>query len=158
MTNLHAHPLVPRQRWIQQRCIAVENQFNGRSGRAAFAVRFLPLLAILALAYWNGLLVPPRVASWIAVPVVAVAFYLALLVLSHRFHDIGQGGANLLQIVLPVFVWLWVGGDLMAKLPKPFWIATAAVLAAWPVVVLLRLAFLPGTAGPNGHEERTTGG
>ena len=158
MTNLHAHPLVPRQLWIQQRCIAVENQFNGRIGRAAFAVRFLPLLVILALAYGNGLQSTPLVPSWIAVPVVAVAFYLALLVLAHRFHDIGQGGANLLQIVLPVFVWLWVGGDLMDKLPPRLWIATAAVLAAWPVIVLLRLGFRPGTAGPNGHEERTTGG
>ena len=155
-TPQHVHTPIPRQLWIKQRCLAVENQFGGRIGRAAFAVRFLPLLAILALAYWNGLLVPPRVASWIAVPVVAVAFYLALLVLSHRFHDVDQSGANLLQIVLPVFVWLWVGGDLMAKLPKPFWIATAAVLAAWPVVVLLRLGFQPGSEGPNAHEARTT--
>ena len=159
MTTPHqAHPPIPRQLWIKQRCLAVETQFGGRIGRAAFAVRFLPLLAILALAYWNGLLAPPPVAGWIVVPVVAAAFYLALLVLSHRFHDVDQSGANLLQVVLPVFVWLWVGGDLMAKLPKPYWIATAAVLAAWPLLVLLRLGFRPGTAGPNSHEKRTTNG
>ena len=158
MTNLHVHQPIPRQLWIQQRCIAVENQFNGRIGRAAFAIRFPPLFAVLALAYGNSLLSTPRVAGWVAFPVVAVAFYLALLVLSHRFHDIGQGGANLLQIVLPVFVWLWVGGDLMEKLPPPIWISTAAVLAAWPVIVILRLGFRPGTAGPNSHEKRTTNG
>ena len=36
MTDLHAHQPIPRQLWIQQRCIAVETQFNGRIGRAAF--------------------------------------------------------------------------------------------------------------------------
>ena len=117
MTDLHAHQPIPRQLWIQQRCIAVETQFNGRIGRAAFVARFLPLFVLLALAYWNGRLTPPRVAGWIAVPGAVVACYLVLLVLSHRFHDIGQSGANLLQIVLPAFIWLYVGGDLMAKLP-----------------------------------------
>lgn len=156
MTTPHqARPPIPRQLWLKQRCVAVETQFGGRIGRASFAGRFLPLLAILVLAYWNGLLAPPRITSWIAVPVVVVAFYLALLVLSHRFHDLGQSGANLLQIVLPVFVWLWIGGDLMAKLPDRLWIGTAVVLAVWPVVVLLRLGFQAGTEGPNGHEAQT---
>ena len=50
MTDLHAHQPIPRQLWIQQRCIAVETQFNGRIGRAAFAVRFQPLFVLLALA------------------------------------------------------------------------------------------------------------
>ena len=145
MTDLHAHQPIPRQLWIQQRCIAVENQFNGRIGRAAFAVRFPPLFVLLALAYWNSLLTPPLVAGWIALPLAVVAFYLALLVLSHRFHDIGQSGANLLQIVLPAFIWLYVGGDLMAKLPPRLWIATAGILAVWPVLVLLRLCVQPGT-------------
>ncbi|HAL91526.1 MAG TPA: hypothetical protein DCM68_00675 [Verrucomicrobia bacterium] len=154
MTDHQAHQPIPRQLWIKQRCLAVENQFNRRTGRAAYAVRILPLLVLLALAYWNGLLTPPRVPAGIAVPVVAVAFYLVLLVLSHRFHDIGQSGANLLQIVLPAFVWLWVGGDLMAKVPPRIWIATAAVLAAWPVIVLLRLGFQPGITGPNPHGVR----
>ena len=148
MTTHQTQPPIPRQLWIKQRCLAVENQFNGRIGRTTFAVRFLPLLVLLALAYWNGLLTPPRVAPWVAVPVVVVAFYLALLVLSHRFHDIGQSGANLLQVILPVFVWLWVGGDFMEKLPPRLWIATAGILAVWPVVVLLRLVFQRGVEGP----------
>ncbi|MGD9782260.1 MAG: DUF805 domain-containing protein [Kiritimatiellia bacterium] len=138
------HSPIPRQLWIKRRCIAVENQFNGRLGRAAFALRFLPLLAVLALAYWNGLQTPPPVATWIAGPFVVVAFYLALLVLSHRFHDLGQSGANLLQIILPGFVWLWVGGDFMAKLPSSLWIGVAIVLAAWPAIVILRLCFQAG--------------
>lgn len=144
MTDHPHRPPSPRQLRIKQRCLAVETQFEGRIGRAAFAVRFLPLLILLALGYWNGLATPPRVSAWLAIPVVVVAFYLALLVLSHRFHDLGQSGANLLQIVLPVFVWLWIGGDLMAKLPPRLWIAVAAVLAAWPAIVLLRLAFQRG--------------
>lgn len=152
MTTAHqAHPPIPRQLWLRQRCIAVETQFNGRIGRAAFAVRFLPLLVLLALAYANGLLATPPVSSWIAVPVVAVASYLALLVLSHRFHDLGQSGANLLQIVLPLFVWLWIGGNLMDKLDRAYWISAAVALAVWPVIVLLRLGFQAGTAGPNAH-------
>jgi uncharacterized membrane protein YhaH (DUF805 family) len=129
---------------IKQRCLAVETQFSGRTGRAAFVLRFLPLLVLLALGYWNGLATPPRVSPWLVIPVVVTAFYLALLVLSHRFHDLGKSGANLLQVILPVFVWLWIGGDLMAKLPPRFWIAVAVVLAAWPVAVLLRLALQPG--------------
>ncbi len=145
MTTHQAHLPIPRQLWIQQRCIAVENQFNGRIGRAAFAARFLPLLALLALAYWNSLLPTPRVAAWIATPIVIVASYLALLVLSHRFHDIGKSGAALLQVVLPAFIWLWVGGDLMAKLPPHLCYITAGVLAIWPVIVLLRLCFKPTT-------------
>ncbi len=156
MTTAHqARPPIPRQLWLRQRCIAVETQFNGRIGRAAFAVRFLPLLVLLALAYGNGLLATPRVSSWIAFPVVVVASYLALLVLSHRFHDLGQSGANLLQIVLPVFVWLWIGDELMDKLDPPYWISAAVVLAAWPVVVLLRLGFQAGTEGPNAHDTQT---
>ena len=144
MANLHAHPPIPRQLWIKRRCIAVETQFGRRIGRAAFVVRFLPLLVLLALAYWNGRLTPPRVAGWIAVPGAVVAGYLALLVLAHRFHDVGQSGAHLLQIVLPVFFWLYVGGDLMAKLPPRLWIPAAGVLAAWPIFVLLRLCLRPG--------------
>ena len=144
MTDHPTHqPPIPRQLWLKQRCLAVENQFNGRIGPGAFILRMGPLLAILALAYWNDLLTPPRVSPWLAAPVVIVTAYLALRVLSHRFHDLGQSGANLLQIILPVFVWLWVGGDLMAKLPDRIWIATAAVLAAWPAIVLLRLACQP---------------
>ena len=135
------HSPIPRQLWIKQRCIALETQFNGRIGRAAFAIRFLPLLAVLALAYWDGLQTPPRVAAWIAAPLAAAAFYLTLLVLSHRFHDLGQSGANLLQIILPGFIWLWVGGDMMAKLPPSIWIGAAIVLAVWPAIVILRLCF-----------------
>lgn len=151
MTDLHAHLPIPRQLWIQQRCIAVENQFNGRIGRAAFAVRFLPLFVLLALAYWNGLLATPRVSAWITTPIVLVAGYLALLVLSHRFHDIGKGGANLLQIILPIFIWLWVGGDLMEKLPFNHCCVIAGILVAWPVFVLIRLCYTPGT----GEEPKT---
>ncbi|HNR93398.1 MAG TPA: hypothetical protein PKM67_02555 [Kiritimatiellia bacterium] len=145
MTDFQAHIPIPRQLWLRDRCIAVETQFQKSIGRGTFVTRFLPLLVILALAYWNRIQTPPRVAGWIAVPVTAAAFYFALLVLSHRFHDIGQSGANLLQIVLPVFVWLWVGGDLMAKLPPRLWIGTAAVLAVWPVIVILRLCLQRGT-------------
>ena len=143
MTDHHAP--IPRQLWIKQRCVAVETQFGGRIGRASFAARFLPLLLLLALAYFNRMRPVPFAPSWISVPVAAVAAYLALLVLSHRFHDLGQSGANLLQIVLPIFVWLWVGGDLMAKVDPKFWVSAAAVLAAWPVVVILRLFFSPSS-------------
>ena len=146
MTTHQAHPPIPRQLWIQQRCIAVENQFNGRIGRAAFAARFLSLLVLLALAYWNSLLPTPRVAAWISIPIVLAASYGAILVLSHRFHDIGKSGAALLQVVLPAFVWLWVGGDLMDKLPLNLCYATAGSLAIWPLVVILRLCFKPTSA------------
>lgn len=148
-TAQHIHTPTPRQLWLKQRCIDVENQFNRHIGRVAFAVRFIPLLAILIFAYWNGLQETALVAPWKFFPVVAVAFYLALLVLSHRFHDINQSGANLLQIILPLFVWLWVGDDLMAKLPLHIWGSTAAVLAAWPVVVLIRLFVQRGKFAPD---------
>lgn len=138
-TTHHIHIPTPFQLWLKQRCIDVENQFDNNIGRVAFAVRFVPLLVILIFAYWNGLQDVALVAPWKFFPVVAVAFYLALLVLSHRFHDIGLGGANLLQIILPLFIWIWVGDDLMDKVPAHIWVSTAAVLAAWPVVVLLRL-------------------
>ena len=147
-TAHHIHTPIPRQLWIKDRCLAVETQFRKSTGRGAFVARFLPLVAVLALTYWNSLQAPPPVTAWIATPVAVVATYLALLVLSHRFHDLGKSGANLLQIVLPVFIWLWVGGDLMAKLPPRLWIATAAVLAAWPVIVLLRLCFQPAAQAP----------
>ena len=149
MTDHHAP--IPRQLWIKSRCIAVETQFGGRIGRASFAARFLPLLLLLSFAYLNGLRPEPFLPSWVSGPVVAVAAYLSLLVLSHRFHDLGQSGANLLQIVLPIFVWLWVGDDLMAKVEPKFWISAAAVLAVWPVVVLLRLFFSipPRGSAPN---------
>ena len=147
-TAHHIHTLIPRQLWIKDRCLAVETQFRKSTGRGAFAARFLPLVAVLVLVYLNGLRTPPLVPAWIATPIGLVAFYFTLLVLSHRFHDLGKSGANLLQIVLPVFIWLWVGGDLMAKLPPRLWIATAAVLAAWPVIVLLRLCFQPAAQAP----------
>ncbi len=150
MTDIQAHQPIPRQLWIRDRCIAVETQFRKRTGRAAFAARFFPLFAILALAYWNSIQTPAPVTLWLAVPVTVAAAYITLVVLSHRFHDIGQSGANLLQIVLPAFVWLWVGGDLMAKIPPRLWIGTAAVLALWPAIVILRLCFQPGTQTSNG--------
>lgn len=143
-TAQHVHTPIPRQLWIQQRCIDVENQFNGRIGRIAFAARMLPLLLILVLAYWNGLQTFPRIAPWMVFPLAAVAFYFALLVLSHRFHDLNLGGANLLQIILPAFIWLWVGDEIMTKLPPRIWTTTAGILAAWPVFVLLRLGFQRG--------------
>lgn len=148
MTDLQAHQPIPRQLWLRDRCIAVETQFRKRIGRAAFAARFLPLLVLLALAYWNSTQTPPVVTMWIAAPVTVVASYFVLLVLSHRFHDIGQSGANLLQVVLPAFVWLWVGSDFMAKLPPRLWIGTAVVLAVWPVIVILRLCIQRGTEIP----------
>ena len=150
-TESFSHAPIPRQLWIRQRCLAVETQFRKRTGRAAFILRFLPLLLLLALVYANGLRTPPPVPGWIALPIGVGAFYFMLLVLSHRFHDLGQSGANLLQIVLPIFVWLWVGDDLMAKVEPKFWISAAAVLAVWPVVVLLRLFFSipPRGSAPN---------
>ena len=149
MTTAHdAHAPIPRQLWIKDRCLALETQFRQRTGRAAFAVRILPLLAILVLVYLNGLRTSPVLPGWIATPVAMAVFYFALLALSHRFHDLGQSGANLLQIVLPVFIWLWVGGDLMDKLPARIWIATAVVLAAWPAFVLLRLLIQRSGAAP----------
>lgn len=138
-TAHHIHIPTPFQLWLKQRCIDVENQFDNKIGRTAFLVRFVPLVAIFVFAYWNGLQEVAMVAPWMFFPVVAVAFYLTLLVLSHRLHDIGLGGANLLQIILPLFIWLWVGDDFMDKLPPRIWVSTAAVLAAWPVFVLLRL-------------------
>ncbi len=148
MTTAHdAHAPIPRQLWIKDRCLAVETQFRQRTGRAAFAGRILPLIAVLALVYLNGLRASPLLPGGIAALVAIAAFYFTLLALSHRFHDLGQSGANLLQVILPVFIWLWVGGDLMDKLPTRIWIATAVVLAAWPVFVLLRLLFQK-SAGP----------
>lgn len=138
-TAQHIHTPTSGQLWLKQRCINVEKQFNHATGRLTFAIRFIPLAALLVFAYWNGLQTAPLIAPWIFFPVEAVAFYLTLLVLSHRFHDIGLSGANLLQIILPAFIWIWVGGDLMNKVPPPIWGTTAAILAAWPVVVLLRL-------------------
>lgn len=147
-TDQHIHTPTPRQLWLKQRCIDVENQFNRNIGRVAFISRFVPLLLILVFAYWNGLQETAMVTPWKFFPVVAVAFYLALLVLSHRFHDLNLGGANLLQIVLPLFVWVWVGGELMDKLPLRIWGTTAAVLVAWPLFVLLRLCVQRGSKAP----------
>ncbi len=145
----HHPPPIPRQLWIKERCLAVESQFSRRIGRTAYVTRIVPLLAILILGYWNGRLATPLLPAWMATPIMIVAFYLSLLVFSHRFHDLGKSGANLLQIMLPVFVWLWVGGNLMAKLPPRIWITTAVILGIWPVVVLLRLAILPGLPSSN---------
>ena len=146
MTTAHdPHAPIPRQLWIKASCLALEARFCRRSGRAAYAARMLPLLVVLVLVYLNGLRASPRLPGWIATPVGLVAFYFTLLALSHRFHDLGQSGANLLQVILPVFVWLWVGGDLMAKLPSSYWIPTLLLLVAWPAVVLLRLGLQPGT-------------
>ena len=147
----HTHVPTARQLWIKRRCIAVESQFRKTSGRLAFALRYFPLLAILILAYWNASLDSPRLSPWIATPVAAVAAYLILLVLSHRFHDLGKSGANLLQIAIPAFIWLWIGDDLMAKLAPRIWKSTAGVLAIWPVIVSLQLCALPGAAS---HQKR----
>ena len=146
MTTPHdPHAPIPRQLWIKARCLALETQFRKNTGRAAYAARMIPLLVVLVLVYLNGLRASPLLPGWIATPLGLVAFYFTLLALSHRFHDLGQSGANLLQVILPVFVWLWVGGDLMAKLPPSYWIPTVILLVAWPVFVLLRLGLQPGT-------------
>lgn len=148
MTATHPHVLTPRQLWIKNRCLAVETQFLKRIGRTAFILRFIPLLVLLVLAYWNSSQNVPRVAMWIATPIAIVATYLILLVLSHRFHDLGKSGANLLQIAIPAFIWLWIGDDLMAKLAPKIWMATAVVLSIWPIVVILQLSTKPAPACP----------
>jgi uncharacterized membrane protein YhaH (DUF805 family) len=148
-TETHQPPL-SRQLWIKQRCIQVENLFNGRSHRAAFLSRALPCLAILALVYWNGTRESTVLPGWFTIPFAILACFLAMLAFSHRFHDLGLGAANMLQIILPIAVWY----TMAEKLPESFYLPTTIILFIWPMLVFLRLCLQPGKDGPTGFEKR----
>lgn len=140
---------IKRQQWIKDRCILIENQFNGRLGPEGFAVRLL--LGTALLLYWyrelqlvDGL---PGYISWV---LLAAGIYYAMLTMAHRFHDIGLGAANMLQVILPLLVWY----KMATRLPPDYYMITTMCLFAWPVLVLLRLCFQDGLDGATGFEKR----
>ena len=131
-----AHPS-PSQLWIRNRCIAVEKRFVGRTPRTPFAAVFLPSALVLAYAFFNPNLLP----AWLLAPFVVVAFCVAVAAMARRFHDIGSKGANLLQILIPLFVALWIGPKVPDTHLLP--LVVAALLCLWPLLTLLRLLFAP---------------
>ena len=125
------------QLWIRNRCIAVEKRFVGRTARAPFAATFLPAAAILAYAFFN----PHGLPSYVLSPFVVVAFCVAVAAMARRFHDIGTKGANLLQVLIPLFIALWIGPKIPPRAHLP--LIVTALLSLWPVVTIIRLCLQP---------------
>lgn len=127
----------PTQLWIRNRCIAVEKRFVGRTARAPFAATFLPAAAILAYAFFN----PHSLPSYVLSPFVVIAFCVAVAAMARRFHDIGTKGANLLQVLIPLFIALWIGPKIPPRAHLP--LIVTALLSLWPALTLLRLLLTP---------------
>lgn len=144
MTNPKETKLLPRQQWIHDACIGIETQFNGRIPSESFIGRLLVTIVLLLVLH-RELQSFTSLPGYISlIPIIGGLYYTMLLV-AHRFHDIAHGisAANMLQIILPIAVWFWIG----EKLPEAFYGTTTALLFAWPLVVLLRLCFTP--SGPD---------
>lgn len=125
------------QLWIKSRCIQVETQFSGTLAPEPFALRFFFALGVALLLHVGaGLLHLPAYAFWLLM--LALAYY-TLTILAKRFRDIGKTGANLLQLLIPLFVILWMG----SKIPPAFQKAFHCVLWFWPVVTIIRLCLQP---------------
>lgn len=125
------------QLWIRNRCIAVEKRFVGRTPRAPFAATVLPAAAVLAYAFFN----PNGLPAYVLAPFVVVAFCFAIAATARRFHDIGSKGANLLQILIPLFIALWIGPKIPDIHHLP--LIVTALLCLWPALTLLRLLLTP---------------
>ncbi len=144
MNNQTQPTILPRQQWIRNACLNIETQFNGRITSEAFIGRLLVAVVLLLLLHrelqsFQGL---PGYISLI--PVIGGLYY-GMLLVAHRFHDIGDGisAANMLNIIIPIAIWFWIGD----KLPDAFYNITTGLLFAWPLIVLLRLCFTP--SGPD---------
>ncbi len=135
------HIVLPRQRAIKNICIQVEEQFSGRLNPEAFELRALLVFAfVLAVRSLDVL------PAYVALLFQAAAAFYALTVLARRFRDLGMAGANLLQILIPLFVMVWIGN----KLPSDS-IRTKfeAVMWFWPAITLLRLFLQPSAPDPD---------
>ena len=139
--------VIKRQLFIKNIAVAVEKQFLGTLGRAGFLTRAIPAFAVLVACYWNGSWTEPGtlLPGWAVALLVFVAALFALTASARRFRDIGKGGANVLQFIIPIFVFFWIGPKLAAHLPE--W-AVAAIFLAWPVIAFLRLALQPSKTAP----------
>ncbi len=134
--------VIKRQLVIKNIAVAVERRFLGTLGQAGFLARALPAFAVLVGCYWNGSWTEPGtlLPGWAIALLTLVAAWFALTASARRFRDIGLGGANVLQLIIPIFVYFWIGPKLAAHLPE--W-AVAAIFLAWPAIVFLRLALQP---------------
>ena len=143
------HVVLPRQRAIKNICLQVEKQFAGRLDPEAFAVRVFVLFAffLACAALFHGV-IPPFVTfpPYLGILVdLACAFYL-LTLLARRFRDLGKSGANVLQIIIPLFVMVWIGDKLPSDAIRAKF---EAVMWFWPAVTLLRLFFQPSVPDPD---------
>lgn len=137
------HVVLPRQRAIKNICLQVEKQFAGRLDPEAFAVRVFVLFAffLACTALFHGV-IPPFVTfpPYLGILVDLACAFSFLTLLARRFRDLGKSGANVLQILIPLFVMVWIGD----KLPSDSIRAKFdAVMWFWPAVTLLRLLFQP---------------
>lgn len=138
-TTQNIHTPIPRQLLIKNICLQVERQFGGRLSPEGFCLRFfLLLLFFFDFTAGDGFLtsfLPPY-----ALFLLRAAFaYYGLTLLAKRFRDLGKGGANLLQILIPLFVLVWIGG----KVPEKYSAGFEAILWLWPALTLLRLCLQP---------------
>lgn len=143
------HVVLPRQRAIKNICLQVEKQFAGRLAPEPFALRVFVLFAfyLACNAIFYGV-TPPYIA---VPPYVQILFYAAcafsfLTLLARRFRDLGKSGANVLQILIPLFVMVWIGDKLPSDAIRAKF---EAVMWFWPAVTLIRLFFQPSAPDPD---------
>lgn len=137
--------VIKRQLVIKNIAVAVEHRFLGTLGRGGFLARAFPAFAVLVACYWNGSWTEPGtlLPGWAVAILAIVSAWFALTASARRFRDIGKGGANVLQFIIPIFVFFWIGPKLAVHLPE--W-AVAVLFLAWPAIVFLRLAIQPSKA------------
>jgi uncharacterized membrane protein YhaH (DUF805 family) len=152
MTTPHPPvPVTPRQLVLRRFCIWLENKFECRIDRFAFAMR-MALAAIVfyalffAQTHWL-----PKVHGALAIPhglLFAWAAFWGILQIVRRFHDLGRTGGLFWAIVIP----FWAAWKLEALFPD-LWILWVA-LSAWSIWLTLQLFFKGGTDGANRYDSR----
>lgn len=164
MTTSHTPvPVLPRQLKIKQFCIWIENKFECRIDRFAFALR-MALAAIVFYALFhaqtNWL---PQAHGLLAIPhalLFAWAAFWVILQIVRRLHDLGRTGGLFWAIAIPFWA-AWKISDLYHLADKnavDFWWAWAllAGLCSWAIGLAFQLFFKGGTDGANGYDPRGT--
>ena len=154
-------PVSPLQLKLKQFCVWIENKFECRADRLAFALRMALAAAVFCALYFAQTNWLPAAHWALAIPhglLFAWAAFWVILQIVRRFHDLGRTGGLFWAIAIPFWA-AWKISDLYHLTDKnavDFWWAWAllAALCACSIWLSLQLFFRAGSPGRNGYEPR----